>query len=193
MCKRQSDSSASAWSDVGLGARRAQEQALHMVTWQEIPQITKLAWRLLRGKYICPVFFIGVFQDMDLSCSWGGFWLCSLWMQFHCLYGQRKGDSQTRVCTWSTSALYFLRALQFSEVCTGSFCREFKVGCSCLKSWPSWSQRKPKQKPNEKAVGREAVLLSCSVRLFVFAGLYAVCSQHESVFQLSLLWPDLVP
>ena len=34
--------------------------------------------KALRGKYICPVFFIVVFQDMNLSCSWGRFWLSAL-------------------------------------------------------------------------------------------------------------------
>jgi len=47
MCKRQADNSASAWSDVGLcckkpGNELAQEQALNVVIWQEIPQITEL-------------------------------------------------------------------------------------------------------------------------------------------------------
>lgn len=34
--------------------------------------------KALSGKYICPVFFIVVFQNMNLSCSWGRFWLSAL-------------------------------------------------------------------------------------------------------------------
>lgn len=46
-----------------------------------------------------------------------------------------------------------------------------------------------------KQLGEQAVLLSCSVRLFVFASPYAVCRQHDSVFQLGLgqLQPNLIP
>lgn len=44
-----------------------------------------------------------------------------------------------------------------------------------------------------KQLEKQVVLLSCSVRLFVFAILYVVCSQRESVFQLGVLWPDLIP
>lgn len=44
-----------------------------------------------------------------------------------------------------------------------------------------------------KQLEEQVVLLSCSVSLFVFAILYVVCSRHESVFQLCVLWPDLIP
>lgn len=38
-----------------------------------------------------------------------------------------------------------------------------------------------------KQLEEQVVLLSCSVRLFVFAISYGVCSQHESEFQLGVL------
>lgn len=38
-----------------------------------------------------------------------------------------------------------------------------------------------------KQLEEPAVLLSCSVRLFVFAILYTICRQNESVFQADLI------
>lgn len=38
-----------------------------------------------------------------------------------------------------------------------------------------------------KQLEETAVLLSCSVRLFVFAILYTICRQKESVFQADLI------
>lgn len=127
--------------------------------------------------------------------------LCSPWMQFHCLYGRckPKGDSQMRVCTWSASALCLLWALRFSEACRGSFCRGFKLGGSCLQSWPSWSKtttttKKTNQKLNEKAVGRAGSIIKLQCQVICLCqpvcGLQPAraCSSLVCCGQIWLLW-----
>lgn len=94
----------------------------------------------LRRKYICSVFFIAVFQDMNLSCSWGKFWLSAL---HECSFticmanANQKATLQPECAPDEHWAPCFLKAMQFSEACTGSFCKEFKLGGSCLQGWPS--------------------------------------------------------
>lgn len=93
--------------------------------------------KALRGKYICPVFFIVVFQDMNLSCSWGRFWLsalCECNFTVHTANANQKATVTPECAPDQHQCYAFFRALQFSEACTGSFCRGFKLGSSCLQS-----------------------------------------------------------